>query len=314
MPIDVTTVETASITLDEFVDRVSPLARRLSDEDTLASLAPSIIQLANNRTFLGDILLDFLTKTPINSDKHIGATFETYTSHVVMLRLDRKGKFIVRAAIWPSVKDYVYKVNGDKEFSFNYPHDHNFSFLTVGYFGPGYESDYYEIDPDSILGVPGEATNLKFIERSRLYQGKSLVYRAHRDVHVQYPPSGLSISLNLIGSGISTAMTDQYIFDVEKGTLKNAVSAGANSVLLDIAMKLGGDQSRHFVEEFANKHPIDSIRYRASRALAGANSKDQLEEFLQRASRDSSAYFRAMASSELAATANLRAKLAENRK
>lgn len=298
MPIDVTTTETAVIDLDEFVERVIPVAHCLDDQEALASLAPSIIQLANNRTFLGDILVEYLAGSPVNSNKPVGATLETYSSHVVMLKLDRQNKFIIRAAIWPSAKDYVYKINGDKEFSFNYPHDHNFGFLTVGYFGPGYESDFFEVDPDSFLGIPGETVMLKSMGRSRLNRGRSLVYRAHQDVHVQYPPEDLSISINLIGSGISAGVTDQYTFDVERQTIKNAISQGANTVLLDVAMAMGGEKSRGMVSQFASDHPIDAVRYRAARAMARNVSPENFEEFLDRSTYDRSAYFRAMASNE----------------
>ena len=40
----------------------------------------------------------------------------------------------------------MFKASGISPFFYHVPHDHNFSFLTVGYLGPGYWSEYYEYD------------------------------------------------------------------------------------------------------------------------------------------------------------------------
>jgi hypothetical protein len=34
------------------------------------------------------------------------------------------------------------RASGAAAFVYGLPHDHNFDFLTLGYFGPGYWSDY----------------------------------------------------------------------------------------------------------------------------------------------------------------------------
>lgn len=269
MPIDATCQVETRIELDEFLDAVAPLSSALGDEETLLRLAPKIRQLANNRDFLADRMLAYLAH---GSDSRQAAgfdvAFDAYTSHVMLIHLDREREFVVRANIWPSAKDYAYKVNSERVFSYNYPHDHGFSFLTVGYLGPGYVSDYYEVDPDKIVGYPGEQVEMRFIERSQLTQGRSLVYRAHRDVHVQFPPESMSVSLNLFGNGLVASIADQYIFDVQARRIEKVVNPTAIGVLASLALEFGGARARDYVDEIARLHPVDSVRLEAIKGLA----------------------------------------------
>ena len=84
----------------------------------------------------------------------------------------RSSKFIIRANFWPALKDSVVRHSGTDPFFYGVPHDHNFSFLTVGYLGPGYWSDYYEYDYGEVVGYPGEEVDLRFVEKSRLDAGQ----------------------------------------------------------------------------------------------------------------------------------------------
>ena len=66
MPIDVSCKVDSEISLAEFVDSVIPLSDKLGDEDVLKSFAPQITRLAQNRTFLADLLVEYLLQLPIN--------------------------------------------------------------------------------------------------------------------------------------------------------------------------------------------------------------------------------------------------------
>ena len=55
----------------------------------------------------------------------------------------------------------MFKASGTSPFFYHVPHDHNFSFLTVGYLGPGYWSEYYEYDYGEVVGMPGEKVDLQ---------------------------------------------------------------------------------------------------------------------------------------------------------
>ena len=179
------------------------------------------------------------------------------------------GEFFLRANIWPSRDEHMFRASGGGAFVYGLPHDHNFDFLTLGYFGPGYWSDYWEYDYEAVAGAIGEPAGLRFVERSRLEPGKLLHYRAHRDVHSQLPPDALSVSLNVMHAGGAQGWLDQYRFDVERNTIAGVLSPGASEVFLRIAVGLGGDEALDLAERFARTHPSDRMRLTALEAQAG---------------------------------------------
>ena len=111
---------------------------------------PHLKQLANNRNFLADLMVAELKQRCEGQVRD-----NQYSAQVIMLHSASKN-FIVRANFWPALKDSVIRHSGTDPFFYGVPHDHNFSFLTVGYFGPGYWSDYYEYEYDEVVGYPGE--------------------------------------------------------------------------------------------------------------------------------------------------------------
>ena len=150
------------------------------DEESLHHTAGWLRRLGNNKTFLGDVLVEQLAQR--HREEVAG---NAYSPQVVML-VPPGGSFFIRANIWPSADDHMVRASGEAAFAIGLPHDHNFSFLTHGYFGPGYWSDYYEYDFAEVTGYRGEAVpSLRFVERARLEPGKLMLYRAHIDVHAQ---------------------------------------------------------------------------------------------------------------------------------
>ncbi|MXP27233.1 transposase [Porphyrobacter algicida] len=152
-----------------------------ADERSHATAALALRRLGNNRAFLGDMLVEGLRER----HREIGETSAYGAQAIMLARLP--GGHLIRANIWPSENDACFQVSGARSFVYGLPHDHNFSFLTVGYFGPGYESDYYEYDHAETIGYRGERPALRFIERCALSEGKLMLYRAHVDVHAQLP-------------------------------------------------------------------------------------------------------------------------------
>jgi hypothetical protein len=150
------------------------------------------------------------------------------------------------------------------------PHDHNFSFLTVGYLGPGYWSDYYEYDYGEVVGFPGEAVDLRFVEKARLDEGKVMLYRAHKDIHLQLPADAMSVSLNIVEASHSSAFRDQYRFDLESGTIDGIMTRTSLEPMLALAAHFGGGEGEDLLTSFAAAHPSDRIRWCAMRARAAA--------------------------------------------
>ncbi|MEC8178091.1 MAG: transposase, partial [Pseudomonadota bacterium] len=136
-----------------------------ADELSLQNAASLLAGLAANRGFLGDLLIDLLADA---EDRASG-----YGPQAIMLAGPRNGYFL-RANIWPARGDPALQASGAASFVYGLPHDHNFDFLTVGYFGPGYVSDYGEYDYASVSGEAGEAVDLRCVERSQLSEGRVL--------------------------------------------------------------------------------------------------------------------------------------------
>lgn len=196
------------------------------------------------------------------------ASQQQYGPQVLRLGEARPGWFL-RANIWPARADYALRASGEAAFSYGLAHDHNFDFLTIGYHGPGYVSDYYEQDYDGLAGHRGEAAGLRFVERSALHQGRILHYRRHRDVHCQYPPEQLSISINLMFTAPGQHWQDQYRYDLEAGAIEGIVTFGASDVLCRLAVNMGMAEGRAVARDVLQNHPSQRLRGAALHALYG---------------------------------------------
>ncbi|HYD24501.1 MAG TPA: transposase [Croceibacterium sp.] len=253
-----------------------------ADEASLLHAAGWLRRLGNNRGFLGDILLAELRHRHRHDD-----SASAYGPQVVMLS-PLGGEFFLRANIWPSRDEHVFRASGGGTFVYELPHDHNFDFLTLGYFGPGYWSDYWEYDHAAVAGAVGEKAGLAFAGRSRLEPGKLMHYRAHRDVHSQLPPDALSVSLNVMHAGGAQGWLDQYRFDVGTDQIAAVLSPGASEVFLRIAVGLGGAEARDLAERFAASHPSDRMRLTALDAQAGVLGPTERDALWRRAERSGS--------------------------
>ena len=238
------------------------------DEDNFASWGIQLKKLANDRNFLADLMIAELKQ---RCDGQVRDN--QYSAQVVMLH-GRSQKFIIRANFWPALKDSVVRHSGTDPFFYGVPHDHNFSFLTVGYLGPGYWSDYYEYDYGEVVGYPGEDVNLRFIEKSRLEQGKVMLYRAHKDIHLQLPADAMSVSLNIVETSHSSAFRDQYRFDLENRKIDGIMTRMSLEPMLALAAHFGGGEGMDLLANFADSpsqrpHPlVRAARPRRRRADA----------------------------------------------
>ncbi|MGB3379360.1 helix-turn-helix transcriptional regulator [Allopontixanthobacter sediminis] len=178
------------------------------------------------------------------------------------------GGYFLRANIWPGEQDHAFRASGGGSFVYGTPHDHNFDFLTLGYFGPGYVSDYYEYDYEEVSGWSGEHAGLRFIERSTLSPGKLMFYRAHLDVHSQLPPKSMSVSLNVMGIDAAQGWHDQYRFDPASDTISAVLNPTSTETFLRLAVGLGGDEALDLAERFGGSHPSDRMRWASFEARA----------------------------------------------
>lgn len=298
MPIVIdTTEETRAISLDELIERLDADLDPRSG-DSMMAFANDLKALANNRVFLADIVSQELKELATRPPEQLPDNY--YTPQVIMLHLRPYKRYFIRANIWPSPKDAIMQASGPDLFFYHKPHDHNFNFLTVGYHGPGYWSDYYEYDNEKVAGYPGEPMGLRFVGRSALTQGKVMLYRSGVDIHDQLPADELSISINIMENTLSSVVTDQYWVDTESGTVKGIVNRNNKVSMLSIAAAIGDDNTIDVIEYIAKSHVRPLIRYAALKSLSCRSaSLDERIDVLMRGLKDASTLVRESARVEI---------------
>ena len=158
-----------------------------------------------------------------------------YTGQVMMLA-NRK-HFLVRAPIWVPSNSLV----NDRMYAYGQAHDHDFDLLTIGYLGKGYVTETYQYDFDSVSGEIGERVEVRNKETYRLSQGSALFLKANKDIHVQFPPEEICMSLNLIQT--SNKSNKQYLFDLEKGEITQHVNNTVVETFKEIAAIVGNEET-----------------------------------------------------------------------
>ena len=248
--------------LEEAIEAIAAIGFDPSCEERLQETARWLQRLNNNRSFLGDLLLERL-----KPDYDLETTDSGYGPQAIVLS-PLHGAVFLRANVWPSPTDHCFATSGADSFVYGVPHDHNFSFLTSGYLGPGYRSDYYEYDYETVSGFAGEQPEIRFVERSALAEGKLQLYRAHVDIHSQIPPEALSVSLNVMHVDPAQAWYDQYGFDLEEGRITRVLSPNSTEVFLRTAVATGLPDALDLAEQFGRYHPSDRLRLASFEARA----------------------------------------------
>lgn len=261
MPVVIDKEDAGSCSLGDCAAALDAAGFDPADPASLDHAATWLRRLGNNKAFLGDVLVASL------ANRHRAEPPQDYGPQVIMLTAPGAATFL-RAAIWPGQGEQVLGASGGESFAYGLPHDHNFSFLTHGYFGPGYWSEFYEYDYDGVTGWSGELAHLRPMGRHRLEPERIMLYRAHVDVHLQLPADALSVSVNVMHAVPAIRWLDQYTFDVERGTIAQNVDSGPSETFLRLAVAMGGGEALDLAETFARKHPSDRLRVTAWDALA----------------------------------------------
>lgn len=265
MPVVIDNLAADSCTLPECIEALGDLGFDADDPASTAAAAGWLRRLANNRAFLGDLLVERLAS---GSGEEIASGYGPQAIILSRPRTGQAGAAFLRAAIWPSPRDHVFQTSGAASFVYGAPHDHNFDFLTVGYCGPGYASDYYEYDYGQVAGYPGEDAGLRFVERSTLSPGKLMLYRRHVDVHSQLPPESLSVSLNVMRVDPAQGWFDQYGFDLEADTVARWLNPLAGEAFLRVAVASGAETAQDYAAWAGRRHPSERMRLASFEARA----------------------------------------------
>ena len=255
------------IDLETFVDYLRAHLDPESEESILAA-APYLSALGRNRTFLAEYIARSIAAHDFQRENE-------YTSPVILLA--RIPHCLVRVAAWPPADAVDVAPSGQRlhvyEDEHAVAHSHAFSLLTVGYFGPGYETDVYACDPDAIRaggGRPGQSVDVQFKGRYQLSEGTVMYYPAHRVAHVQHPPASYSISLNLIVKSEADERLDQYFFDLGRRVIAGSLSACNDTwrYLIGLAGELRDVRLAPALDAIASSHGSARVRDHAVEARA----------------------------------------------
>jgi hypothetical protein len=234
------------IGVDECVDELkSNLDPR--SEDSYLQCADTLKKLSNNKQFLGEYLNDLLTQA-LN-----GKHFQRSTRIFPFYECE---SFTLRALIWEPVPEGV---NG-AQFFYNIPHDHDFDFITVSYFGPPLASQVYQYDNTLISGYPGEPVAIEPQGKLAVEPGTVHFYRAGKDIHTQLAPPSLAVTLNVIGP--KRVSRSPWWFDVDQGKIVDWVdhTENAQTLLIRAAQHLFNDETAELVRDLSLTSPSPVIR------------------------------------------------------
>jgi len=250
-----------SISVEEYVDHVRTHVDT-RDLESVAASAVKLKELANNRTFAAETL-----NRQLATDGPNGLAFYSTQSAVIASGPD----VAVRLNLWPEAcADPRRQKANNQVFSYYAPHDHNFAFMTVGYYGPGYGTRLYECDPAKITGYVGERVDLTFAEETSLPEGKVMLYRAYKDIHTQMPPPSFSMSLNLMLGNRYDGIIQQHYYDIERGVISDYVESLSSKrvSVVECLRFIGNENSKDILDRLSRLHPCVRTRWAAFETLA----------------------------------------------
>ena len=257
-----------SISFEDFIDTVS-VTIDPRDINTLIDCVEPIQRLSNNPDFLID---------KVNGELNDFLEFQKHNVHSAQtIALHQGDNFYVRVNAWP--KSIVENEWQDKLYANLEAHDHNFDFLTVGYFGNGYTTDIWEYDNEAIIGYQGEKVEMTFLEETSLPKGKAMIYRKSKDIHTQFPAKDYSLSINIMPFTNEVFRKEQLWFDMNQKTIRSiAASSGTGRYfILELAKYYGNNKTLNIVEEISQKHEVPYVKVRALDTLAYlTNSKEEI--------------------------------------
>jgi hypothetical protein len=250
-----------SLDIDTFVREVDANLDLRDPAGSLEACAPSFRALMNNRRLITDTL---------NRELDAWSTFQpsnTYTGQTLILA--RGDLFAIRANAWlPLTRETMQEWEAIM-FAYDLPHDHNFTFMTGGYFGAGYRTQIYEYDRTTVRTGHDERIDLELLEDTTLPQGKVMIYRESTDVHLQHPAEAFSVSLNVMIPSLDRHL-EQYTFDLENKKIVSPLMT-LNDVgvgICTLAGYLGDGETVNHLERLVNTSSVPLIRHKGLEAMA----------------------------------------------
>jgi hypothetical protein len=261
---------TEDIDFDSFVEYFVGLGDDLFEKEMDTS-ALMMRRIANNRTFLTDRL-----NKELESVRNLQAfqSGNVYTPQTFILNTQKS--FFVRVNIWAPPRQKP----GEGLFFYDTGHDHNFSFLTVGYFGSGYRTQIHEYDPSTLIGYATEPVKLRYLEDTKLPFGKVMYFRQNIDIHTQLPPDEFSISLNVLKKPVEPR-TDQYFFDAQSSRCLGKADKHPMGLLIRLAGAVGDERSVDLLKDLIATSASRRARLAAYETVSALSSPTVWEQALK---------------------------------
>ncbi|MDI9358435.1 MAG: hypothetical protein QM528_05775 [Phycisphaerales bacterium] len=274
---------TEQISLKDFIAYCDATIKS-NEMDTLLACSKHLKMLSNNKTFLVAYL-----KTEI--ENNIESFQRNNLSNAQTLLLHLNAHYFLRVLLWHDTKTERGKKDwrevGVDDIILGH-HDHDTSFMTVGYMGSGYETDIWEYDCHKTAGYIGEKVEMKFLEKTSLQNGKIMVYRAGRDIHTQYPPQEFSLTINLVLKSNHKFNYAAPMFDVQKREISqisiNNYMINSLRYLMNIASLLKAEKLINILEQLSTVHPSHLIRLASLKLLVKMqpNNHKRIEQALKK--------------------------------
>jgi hypothetical protein len=253
-----------SITPIEAGELIESIGRAYKGDgvEAMHAVAGKLQALAANREYLRDALIAELERIA-GEQNLVSFAPQSFIIH-------RAAPFSLRLNLWLPPAGSARKIAQEaRVYSYDQAHDHNFTLLTVGAGGPGYKTRIFEYDIGSIHGYGGEHVEMQHLEDTMLPAGKAMIYRPHRDIHVQLPPEAPSMSLNLLIEEKEIVETPQYYFDLATRSVvpMNDNEIGRRVSFLESVGHFAGESCASLLFDVARQHRNPEVRAGALHAI-----------------------------------------------
>lgn len=250
-----------AITLGDFLELMRKAVDVL-DPRSLVDLMEPLFRLSRNDKLLIDAINDDLATFERPGTSHF------YGSQSCLLFVQEPLR--VRINIWPVLpadarrNRLLSRLN-----SYSFYHDHNFSFITANYFGPGYETDMYRYDKDKIVGFPGERVELEHLGRHQLGRTTTMFYEGFSDIHRQFEPALESASINLILTSPRDELSNQHYFDPPNARISGYVESSSSRRVASLvfAGMFGNEKTAELLCQIVESSPCVRTCVEAARQL-----------------------------------------------
>lgn len=268
------TQDNTQIELDEFVQIIHDKKFDFQKKEDIIASAKYFNRLNNNKSFLTDFICNELNEITDGFQKS-----NFYGPQVFMVHSE--ATFFIRAVVWNPITSLEASI---KDFKYDICHDHNFDILTAGYLGPGYKSRCYTYNLNETVGKLEETVLLKDEGIYQLNEGKVMLYRGKKDIHIQLPPETTSVSLNLIPRNEKVELP-QFQFDESTHKICRYLHSSGKELVARMAGALGDENALPLLEQLFKSSDNTFVKAHAANSIVqiSTGSKDKINHEIDKA-------------------------------